>query len=293
MTGIEPRHSVVLMGTFVFLTIIVLLAPFGYSSPETTVSIADYSEAKGETVYVYVEVSEAEMVGSMDITIVYDPIILELEEVSKSDLTDHGIVEYNVEGGAVKVLVNVLDGFSGSGKVASLMFVVVGDVGSSCEVSLTNVEANHAETFVDILLSIENGSFLVKPPKISSSITCSASPVELVVEETVTVTGSLEPAKEGITVTIEFNKPDGTKSSMTTTTSADGAFELEYSPDSVGDWTVASSWEGDSSHSGAASQPASFTVEEASGGGGIPGFPYESILLGIIVGILILWRLRG
>jgi hypothetical protein len=277
---------------FVFLAISAALIPLGESMPDMTVSIKDYSAPEGETVDIYIDVKDTETVGSMDITIEFDPMILNLEEVLKGDLTDDGIVEHNVKDGVMKIIVNVLEGFSGSGTVASLRFMVTGTPGSSCELTLTNVEANHAETFVDIILSTEDGSLLVKPPKMESSISCSAAPRELKVGETVEVTGALEPVKEGITVTIKFNRPDGTESSKITATQSDGTYELLYSPESEGDWTVSSSWEGDTSHSGAVSQSVSFSVEEESGDGGIPGFPYESILLGLLVGIVILWLIQ-
>lgn len=32
--------------------------------------------------------------------------------------------------------------------------------------------------------------------------------------------------------------------------------------------------------------------EEEEGGGGIPGFPYESILIGIVIGLMMLWKLQ-
>ncbi len=52
-----------------------------------------------------------------------------------------------------------------------------------------------------------------------------------------------------------------------------------------------SSWEGTFEYKGATNQVASFKVEEKPMGG-IPGFPYESIMLGLLLGAFVLWMLQ-
>ena len=69
MTGMKERSRTLSMIIFVFLAISAALIPLGESMPDMTVSIKDYSAPEGETVDIYVDVKDAENVGSMDITI--------------------------------------------------------------------------------------------------------------------------------------------------------------------------------------------------------------------------------
>ncbi len=59
-----------------------------------------------------------------------------------------------------------------------------------------------------------------------------------------------------------YKKPDGSTHNRTVTTLSDGNYSDSYKPDSVGPWTVTTSWEGDFTHNGASSSSKSFTVKE-------------------------------
>jgi len=96
--------------------------------------------------------------------------------------------------------------------------------------------------------------------KLSSSITCSVSPRKLDLGETVVVSGSIEPIQPGVTVSLVYVKPDGSNFTRTVTTSPDGSYTQEYSPDIAGSWSVYASWVGNEEYEAAKSLAASFTV---------------------------------
>lgn len=130
---------------------------------------------------------------------------------------------------------------------------------------------------------------------LATEVTCTVAPGEVVIGDPVTVTGSIEPSVPGATITLTCTEPDGATLLRTVTAGPSGAYRDEYEPSETGRWTVEASWEGDPGHEASESQPREFVVielEESRGSGGIPGFPYSSITMGLIVGVLLYLRSR-
>jgi len=130
-------------------------------------------------------------------------------------------------------------------------------------------------------------------PKQKSSLTMSASTQN----GKITVSGSLTPPVDGAQVTLVYNGPRGAAATHIVTVQSDGSFEDTYSPDEFGDWTVKASWPGNDDYETTTSQPASLTVEESAFDiskilSGIPGFPIESILIGLLGGIVAVTLIR-
>jgi len=98
--------------------------------------------------------------------------------------------------------------------------------------------------------------------KISTTISCSVSPSELTKGNSVTVSGSINPAVSGKTITLTYRKPDGSIFNRTITTGSNGRYSDSYTPDMAGSWSVKASWEGDSERQGAYSQSTSFNVKK-------------------------------
>ncbi len=98
-----------------------------------------------------------------------------------------------------------------------------------------------------------------------TSISCSASPSEVMEGNTVTVSGSLTPSLSGKTVTLNYERLDDSILTRTAITDSEGSYSDLFKPDSIGAWSVSASWTGDSTHLGASSSPESFTVEKKSG----------------------------
>jgi hypothetical protein len=114
-------------------------------------------------------------------------------------------------------------------------------------------------------LTNNEATTLITVRKSSSSITCSVSLDSLYLNDNVTVSGDIDPDLEGVTITLEFTKPDGSSELITTTSNSTGGYSIEYTPDMAGNWTVTASWQGDENHEGATSDPATFTVETPAG----------------------------
>jgi len=92
------------------------------------------------------------------------------------------------------------------------------------------------------------------------------------------------------------SKPSG-QPSLSGTTDSDGS--VTFTDVKQGSYTFQASKSEYATKSGSVSAKAGETAEltitlerEAKGGGGIPGFPYESIILGLVVGVLLLWMLQ-
>ena len=97
--------------------------------------------------------------------------------------------------------------------------------------------------------------------KIPTALSCSVSPQETKKDETIIVSGSINPVIEGVTLTLTYKKPDGSTFTRTATTGSDGSYSDSYTPDAIGTWSVTASWAGDSTYNGASSLSESFTVK--------------------------------
>ena len=89
---------------------------------------------------------------------------------------------------------------------------------------------------------------LANYPALSSSLTLSLSNNMVVSDELVTGWGQLTPGITNSTVVLTLVKPDGTSTNMEVTTSTKGSFSFTFTPDTVGNWTVAAQWRSDKSY---------------------------------------------
>jgi hypothetical protein len=97
--------------------------------------------------------------------------------------------------------------------------------------------------------------------KIPTTISCSISPSEVTLGDSVTVSGSINPAVADATVILAFESPDGTTIERTTNSDSIGAYSDSFQPDALGPWSVTTSWRGDSTHDESTSSTRSFNVE--------------------------------
>jgi len=136
---------------------------------------------------------------------------------------------------------------------------------------------------------------------LDTSISCSLSSRDLELGDSVTVSGSIEPPVPGANITLKYTLPGGNVITEVVTAGTDGAYTDAFEPSDAGSWGVEASWEGDPGHNPSASGTLEFTVTEpkqeseaeSEGEGDIPGFPWESTMLGLVTGFLVLlmlWR---
>ena len=120
---------------------------------------------------------------------------------------------------------------------------------------------------------------------LATEVTCALSASEVTPGEEITVNGRIEPSVPEATVTLTVEKPDGSTTIRTLNLDSEGSYAELLEPSEIGQWAVKASWEGDPGHTASESETMHFVVEEPPDkGNGIPGFPTQSILLGIIVG---------
>lgn len=128
---------------------------------------------------------------------------------------------------------------------------------------------------------------------LATEVTCALSTPEAMAGEEVTVSGRIEPAVPGAAVTLTITKPDGSTTERTLDLDSEGSYSEAFEPSEIGQWAVKVSWEGDPGHDASESQTMHLVVEEPpERRSGIPGFPTQSIVLGLIVGMLLYSRAR-
>jgi hypothetical protein len=112
---------------------------------------------------------------------------------------------------------------------------------------------------------VKAGVFSVSATKISTTISCSVSPSEVVEGKSITVSGTIHPILPGKMVNLTYTKPNASNLTRMVVTIFDGFYTDSFAPDATGVWSVSASWEGDSLFDGASSSLKSFTVKKKSG----------------------------
>ena len=133
---------------------------------------------------------------------------------------------------------------------------------------------------------------------LDTSLSCSLSSKDLELGDSVTVSGSIEPPVPGAKITLKYTGPGGNAITQEVTAGTDGAYTDAFESSDAGSWGVEASWEGDRGHNPSASGTLEFTVtepkreSESGGEDGIPGFPWESTMLGLAAGLSVLLLLQ-
>lgn len=86
--------------------------------------------------------------------------------------------------------------------------------------------------------------------KAPTTVTCSASPQRIEREESLDVTGSINPTRENVTITLLYKRPDGSTLNRIMKTAADSSYRDSYQPDLEGTWNINASWTGDARYKG-------------------------------------------
>jgi hypothetical protein len=130
-------------------------------------------------------------IGNMDITLSYDPSVLEATEVTKGDLTADALFEYNILAGTILISLADAEGFSGNGTIAYVTFNVTGATGSTSPLQIAALTANRAEDYEALTIPTNDGLF-----KVESGLTVSVSDTTGAKGSTVEVPINLEGASE-------------------------------------------------------------------------------------------------
>lgn len=99
--------------------------------------------------------------------------------------------------------------------------------------------------------------------KISSSISCSVTPLQTNAGSTVEVNGFITPVHNAALVQVLLQKPNGTLGKRSVATNSSGIYEDQFLVDQPGNWTLSASWQGDYDHEQAQSWAVQSYVEAA------------------------------
>ena len=103
--------------------------------------------------------------------------------------------------------------------------------------------------------------------RVNSIITMSVDPTTTTVDGSITVSGSIDPTRENVTVTIWHRTGQGTWAILTTvTTDENSQYSHVWTVDTIGTFEVKASWLGDENTAPAGSNVQTITVEEAPSG---------------------------
>ena len=98
--------------------------------------------------------------------------------------------------------------------------------------------------------------------KTPMSITCDLSVESLTIWENITVTGSVDPVVENMSVTLIFTTPNGSIIQQYAYTRSNGTFTASFQPNSTGSWSVETKLEGNDLRHGSQSELKSFYVND-------------------------------
>jgi len=101
---------------------------------------------------------------------------------------------------------------------------------------------------------------LSRPPPIPSHLTIHIEPTTVTLGENITISGSLQPKRTGVSVRIRWAEPWATLA--TVTTDKDGHFSYVWTPEEAGTYKLRTEWLGDKTTSYAISSIVGVTVVE-------------------------------
>jgi len=102
----------------------------------------------------------------------------------------------------------------------------------------------------------------------SSTISICLSSTTITLGSSVTISGGINPAQEGVNVTIWYRPSGGTWTTMANViTNGNGNYSYLWTPEKAGTYELKATWEGDEITLGAESEPLILTVEEVPVGG--------------------------
>ena len=159
MKGAKGTPGIACMIMLFSILILIFISPVS-AAEGTTIFVNNASAKYGDTIQITINVSNAKDIGSMDISLQYDPDILSLKHVEKGNLTQNSVMQWNIRGD--KVLIGLIDGngINGNGSIATLTSDVCGYPGSTSDLVL-DATATNVSDFSPIQLITKNGKFTV------------------------------------------------------------------------------------------------------------------------------------
>jgi len=105
---------------------------------------------------------------------------------------------------------------------------------------------------------------IIVKEKAGSEISCSVTPSNISIGDSISVSGSLSPSVGDVNITLIYTTPQLEVFNREATLSVDSTFNDTFRPFSVGSWSVKAYWEGGATVKGSTSSEVAFTVSKAS-----------------------------
>jgi len=145
-----------------WLAVVAILVPDARAASVTLV-VPNCQAATGNEIKVPIQARRAEGIGSFQLEMVYDPALLEFQEVEEGPMLSGTMLASNVvEAGRVKVAVvgDPQKPLRGDGELVLVRFRVLGEGGKECPLRIDNALAwEQTEAAFDMLVTTEPGKF--------------------------------------------------------------------------------------------------------------------------------------
>ncbi|MCC7532298.1 MAG: hypothetical protein IT342_27590 [Candidatus Melainabacteria bacterium] len=128
-----------------------------------SISVTDSSGATDSTVTIPIKVTDAQNIGSLELSLTYDSTILAAKEVSAGDMLPGALIDYNADN-AGTIRVAVAGGqVQGTGNLLKVQFTVKGRQGQESLIGLKDVRAWDASVEAPemLLKGTQEGHFTV------------------------------------------------------------------------------------------------------------------------------------
>jgi len=134
--------------------------PSGYTIEGTVVSMENSQGSAGQTVQLPIRIVNADNIGNMDISLVYDPSVLSATSLTTGAITSNSLFVHNIDQGRVNISLVDDNGISGNGSIATITFDVIGDKGEVTSLILS-ADAND-ENSDDVDVELMNAMFSIE-----------------------------------------------------------------------------------------------------------------------------------
>ncbi len=148
----------------VFLSIGVLLATvLPVFAASVTFRVPTVQADAGGTVEVPIQAVGAPGLGAIHLELVYDPLILTADTVTRGSLAgNNALTDFNVgKPGRVVIGIVSLDAIKGDGPIATVRFKAIGAAGSTSSLTLENSKAWESSSHAEVLVTAEAGKVTV------------------------------------------------------------------------------------------------------------------------------------
>lgn len=120
------------------------------------------------------------------------------------------------------------------------------------KIGLYNVTVYVASLHNESSIQNNEATAFVSVTPILHQLSCSIQPAQIVIGESITISGALSPALANQCLSLTFMKPSYQTLKQNITCGADSTYSTSLLPDLAGLWTVDISWAGNATHKGAA-----------------------------------------